>query len=106
MFVAFVHACMFANTIYYIPFEVKKFCGMQTKLYFDGKHSQLNGSLVWPKPILLEKFCSYVPINPQKPQNFSTSNNLQYMVVLIEQLWSGRKYWQITYPKGLVGKYL
>ena len=50
-----------ASTVYYCKlFEVEKFHGCKTKLKFAGKHSWLDGSLIWPKPItlaiLLENF--------------------------------------------------
>ena len=48
-------------------------------LQFTGKHSRLDGSLVWPKPIAqaISLKVSRLPIDPR---NFSTSNNLQYTV--------------------------
>ena len=60
--------------------------GYKTKLQFAEKHLWLDGSLVWP----IKAYCtgfftgkvSRLPVNPQKPQNFSTSNDLQYTVSL------------------------
>ena len=47
----------------------------------------LHGNLVWPKPIphagillLFHWKVSRLLIDPQKPQNFSTLNDFQYMV--------------------------
>ena len=43
----------------------------------------MDSGLVWPRPtaqaVLLESFA--VPIDLQKPRNFSTSNDLQYRMV-------------------------
>ena len=63
-----------------------KLHGYKTKLQFAEKHLQLDGSLVWP----IKAHCtgyftgkvSWLPVNPQKLQNFSTSNDLQYTVSL------------------------
>ena len=58
---------------------------MVTKLFHFGKHSRLDGSLAWPKPSYCTGYftgrVSQLMINPQKPCNFSTLNDLQYTVV-------------------------
>ena len=51
------------NTVYIANRLRWKFCSGRTKLYFAGKHLQLDSSLAWPRPtaraISLEKFCGY-----------------------------------------------
>ena len=70
-------------TVYCRSFEVEKFCSLQTKLYslenicswmvvLHGKAYLLHRLFHW------EKFQG--TDQSVKPQNFSTSNNLQYVV--------------------------
>ena len=56
------------------------FRSCRTKLSFTGKLLRLDGSLAWHKLFHWKSFA--VPIDPRKLQNFSTSNDLQYMVML------------------------
>ena len=73
-----------AFTVYCKSFEVKKFRGWRTKLYFAGKHSRLDDSLTWQG--LLHRLFHWeslvVPTDPRKPRNLSTSDDLQYTVLL------------------------
>ena len=54
-------------TVYCKSFKVETFRSFRTKLQFAGKHSQLDGSLAWPRPIAqaisLEKLRSYQMIH-------------------------------------------
>ena len=71
---------------------MEKFHGYKTKLQFAGKHSQLDGSLVWSKPIAQAihwKIFAVILIDLQKPQNFSSLDDLQYVVTDNEMLLIG-----------------
>ena len=73
------------NIVYWKSFEVDKFCSCRTKLSFAGKHSRLDGSLAWQGLLhrLFHQKSFAVPIDQRKPQNFSTSNDLQCTVHVI-----------------------
>ena len=59
---------------------MEKFGSYKTQLQFIGKHLQLDGSLLWPKPIAqaiaLDRYSSHQSIC--KTHKASTSNDLQY----------------------------
>ena len=77
------------QTVYCKSFDMEKFHYCRIELYFTGKHSQLHGivlcgQILLPRGIvavLPEKVLG-LPINPRKLWNLSTSNNLQYTVIV------------------------
>ena len=80
-----------AYTILYIANRLrwKNFVGCKTKLQFDGKHLQLDGSRVWPKLIAQaispEKFHAYRSIH--KNHKTLTLNDLQSVSSMVEQVY-------------------
>ena len=69
------------NTVYCKSFKVKSFVVAELNFNLLENFHGLDGGLAWPRPtvqaISLEKF---LPIDPRKPRNFPTSNNLQHAV--------------------------
>ena len=65
------------HTVYCKSFKVEKFRGCKTNC---NSPENIHGwTVVWPKPIA--QTVSWLPIDPQKPQTFSTSTicNTQYL---------------------------